>query len=71
LEEVTPIEENLPKKSLCSSTAKKRMSPGSDQRGTLRSERLYQTYKEKQEKWVEKRKQVDYERHKECSFRPL
>ena len=51
-----------------SSSTKKRVS---DQRGTLRSERLYQTHKEKQEKWVEKRKQVDYERHKECSFRPL
>jgi hypothetical protein len=47
------------------------MSPGRDQRGTLRSERLYQTYKEKQEKWVEKRKQAEYERHKECTFRPL
>lgn len=69
LEEVTPLEDILPKKGAAvSSSAKKRLS---DQRGTLRSERLYQTHKDKQEKWVEKRKQVDYERHKECSFRPL
>jgi hypothetical protein len=69
LEEVTPLEDTLPKKGpATSSSAKKRMS---DQRGTLRSERLYQTHKEKQDKWVEKRKKLDYERHQECSFRPI
>jgi hypothetical protein len=55
LEEVTPLEDPLPKKGPATSSYAKKRLP--DQRGTLRSERLYQTHKEKQDKWVEKRKQ--------------